>query len=212
MWRVAGFLSIDCGSTVNYTDALTGIDWVTDQGYVTTGINTAPVSKTASSPENLTQIWDNRFFPERQKNCYTLPTEIWSTYLIRTTFRFLDKGQIVNDLNFQLFIDSTPWTTISYSNSPSTGAPSLDTVRVSEAIVNSTGSKINVCLVRGNGNPFISALELRKFDPTMYAADDTGLNSGQMLFLEMRINLGMPVGSQIRYVPSLFGPLDQNSD
>ncbi|BFI23752.1 hypothetical protein MPTK2_1g05090 [Marchantia polymorpha subsp. ruderalis] len=194
-----GFLSIDCGSTVNYTDALTGIDWVTDQGYVTTGINTAPVSKTASSPENLTQIWDNRFFPERQKNCYTLPTEIWSTYLIRTTFRFLDKGQIVNDLNFQLFIDSTPWTTISYSNSPSTGAPSLDTVRVSEAIVNSTGSKINVCLVRGNGNPFISALELRKFDPTMYAADDTGLNSGQMLFLEMRINLGMPVGSQIRY-------------
>ncbi|OAE19005.1 hypothetical protein AXG93_2839s1000 [Marchantia polymorpha subsp. ruderalis] len=169
------------------------------RGYVTTGINTAPVSKTASSPENLTQIWDNRFFPERQKNCYTLPTEIWSTYLIRTTFRFLDKGQIVNDLNFQLFIDSTPWTTISYSNSPSTGAPSLDTVRVSEAIVNSTGSKINVCLVRGNGNPFISALELRKFDPTMYAADDTGLNSGQMLFLEMRWNLGMPVGSQIRY-------------
>ncbi|OAE19270.1 hypothetical protein AXG93_799s1010 [Marchantia polymorpha subsp. ruderalis] len=29
------------------------------------------------------------------------------------------------------FIDSTPWTTISYSNSPSSGAPSLDTVRVS---------------------------------------------------------------------------------
>ncbi|BBM97352.1 hypothetical protein MPTK1_1g05080 [Marchantia polymorpha subsp. ruderalis] len=193
----SGFLSIDCGSTANYTDALTGIDWVTDQGYVTTGINTAPVSKTGGSPDNLTQIWDNRFFPERQKNCYTLPTEIWSTYLIRTTFRLLDKGQIVNDLSFQLFIDSTPWTTISYS--PSSGAPSLDTVRVSEAIINSTRSKINVCLVRGHGNPFISALELRKFDPTMYAAKETGLNSGQMLFLELRWNLGMPVGSQVRY-------------
>ncbi|OAE32211.1 hypothetical protein AXG93_219s1000 [Marchantia polymorpha subsp. ruderalis] len=33
----------------------------------------------------------------------------------------------------------------------------------------------------------------------MYAAKETGLNSGQMLFLELRWNLGMPVGSQVRY-------------
>ncbi|KAG6543479.1 hypothetical protein Mapa_015149 [Marchantia paleacea] len=197
-----GFLSIDCGSTANYTDELTGIDWVTDEGYVTTGVNTAEVSKAGGSLDNLTQIWDNRFFPERKKNCYILPAERWSSYLIRATFRFLDKGQIVSDLSFQLYVNSTLWTTISYTNSPGSGAPSLDSVRVFEAIVNSTGEEIHVCLVRGQanqGDPFISALELRKFDPTMYAADDTGLNIGQILFLELRWNLGDPVGPKLRY-------------
>ncbi|BFI24229.1 hypothetical protein MPTK2_1g09580 [Marchantia polymorpha subsp. ruderalis] len=185
-----GFLSIDCGSTVNYTDNATGIHWVTDQGYVTTGRNTPPVSKTGSPLD------DDRFFPERKKNCYTVPAEPGSTYLIRTVFNFLNLGLPLNDLSFQLFIESTPWTTISYNSE----TPSVDTSRVFEAIWNSTGSKINVCLVRGSGgNPFISTLELRKFDPTMYAAHDTGLNSGQMLSCWMRWNFGTPVNSLVRY-------------
>ncbi|CAM6099587.1 unnamed protein product [Calypogeia fissa] len=83
-----GFLSIDCGSNVSYTDS-SGIYWETDDQYISTGsnvnialdnINTYPLI-------NEQQVGTARIFNiERSRNCYVLPVISGNTYLVRTTF------------------------------------------------------------------------------------------------------------------------------
>lgn len=161
----AGFISIDCGSTVNYTDSTTGLEWTTDEGYISSALGSnKPVTVILGGGENAKQIATARYFkPGRKKNCYALPAASNNSYLIRATFLFGDlEASPPSNYAFNLSIDSTVVQGVTFA--PST----VNTATEYEFFVASTGDQINFCIIPVVGNAFISSLELRPLTPTMY--------------------------------------------
>jgi hypothetical protein len=165
---VAGFLSLDCGSTsaTAYNDQ-NNITWVPDTGYISTGEVYQKVQyqqTTISEP-----AWGSmRYFPEnRTKNCYVLPALPLQTYLIRATFyysTFLStppKIMVEVEAEFACLVDF-----------PSI-LPSADPVLQCEVILSATTDTFYVCLAPYTLTdlPFISALELRALDTTSMYTD-----------------------------------------
>lgn len=111
---IAGYLSIDCGSDVNYTDSTTGIHWVTDANYISTGKNYAQNGSVGSNDPlvNKRQAETLRYFPEgRSRDCYVLPMTPGRTYLIRATFYYGDWANAYGDSYFYLYLNNTNWNT-----------------------------------------------------------------------------------------------------
>ncbi|KAI7727679.1 hypothetical protein M8C21_031632 [Ambrosia artemisiifolia] len=154
-----GFISLDCGSPpeTNYTE--NGINYVSDEGFIESGV---PNDTIQSNNYSARAYHSHRSFPENKWNCYTLRPQKGKNnrYLIRAEFLYGgDKGPAPP---FDLYIGADYWNTISH--------PEQKTSPIYTEIIYRTSSEyINVCLVNiGKGPPYISSLLLRPLDITMY--------------------------------------------
>ncbi|KAL5171176.1 putative LRR receptor-like serine/threonine-protein kinase [Glycine soja] len=180
------FISIDCGGTSNYTDKSTGLAWISDSGIMKHG---KPV-EVQNPSGNKFQYQRRREFPiDSRKYCYTLVTEERRRYLVRATFKYgnLDDGDTYPQ--FQLYLDATKWATVSIYDA--------SRIYAKEMIFRAPSNSIDVCMCCATtGSPFISTLELRPLNLSMYATDFEG---SFFLKVAARINFGAPSEDVVRY-------------
>ncbi|CAM6091586.1 unnamed protein product [Calypogeia fissa] len=182
-----GFLSIDCGSDVSYTDNETGIFWHTDDGFISTGTNVkiTDVHSDYGPLLDSGQVGTLRLFDDSNSlHCYSLPVISQETYLVRGTFFYGNLGTGSSPISFNILMDNTYVYSIQFDE-----AILLSETYDFEVIYSPTVNTLNVCLSREQGPSFISALELRQLANGMYA-DVVGSN--QYLYLYSRVNCGPP--------------------
>ncbi|KAG5029366.1 hypothetical protein JHK87_012880 [Glycine soja] len=180
------FVSIDCGGTSNYTDTSTGLAWISDSRIMQHGISV----EVESPNRSMVQYQKRRDFPiDSKKYCYTLSTEERRRYLVRATFQYgsLDSGDTYPQ--FQLYLDATKWATVSIYDA--------SRIYVKEMIIRAPSNSIDVCMCCATtGSPFISTLELRPLNLSMYATD---FEDNFFLEVAARINFGAPTEDAVRY-------------
>ncbi|OWM84447.1 hypothetical protein CDL15_Pgr000886 [Punica granatum] len=194
-----GFISIDCGGPVNfrYVDIDTGISYSTDGDHIDSGINRNISSKYAypNNPNLPQTLSDLRSFPHGDKNCYSLrPADgNASLNLIRASFLYGDYDGLNNPPQFNLYLDASLWATIKFKNSSD--------VVTTEIVRFATSNVVYVCLVNtGNGVPFISGLELRPLNRSIYITENREFSS---LVLFERLNIGSS-NSSSRYQDDIY--------
>ncbi|KAG6733550.1 hypothetical protein I3842_01G229800 [Carya illinoinensis] len=154
----AGFISIDCGSNEDYFENRTGIRYVTDEGFIDTGI-----AKTASPDLSKTYVRplkNLRSFPQGKRNCYSLKPDQGKNnkFLIRARFLYGNYDGKNQGPEFDLYLGVNKWTTVKR-----TDAKNYEIIHLLST------DYIDVCLLNtGQGVPFISALELRRLDNSIY--------------------------------------------
>lgn len=186
MGWLAGFLSIDCGGSANYTDEL-GLLWTSDAGF--------PFGATASisvpSEEKRAHYSTLRYFPaDSSKYCYTLNVTTRTRYLIRATFLYgnFDSSNVFPE--FDVYVGASHWSTIVIYDETK--------VVTKEMVVLALSPTISVCLSNATtGQPFISTLELRQLNGSLYY---TAYEADSFLSLSARINFGAPTTDPVRYL------------
>lgn len=175
----AEFVSIDCGCSSNYTDPRTGLGWVSDSEIIKQG---KPVTL-ANTNWNSMQYRRRRDFPtDNKKYCYRLSTKERRRYIVRTTFLYGGLGSEEAYPKFQLYLDATKWATVTIQE--------VSRVYVEELIVRATSSYVDVCVCCAiTGSPFMSTLELRPLNLSMYATD---YEDNFFLKVAARVNFGAP--------------------
>ncbi|OWM76539.1 hypothetical protein CDL15_Pgr005503 [Punica granatum] len=166
--QIPGFISIDCGAPNDYYDIELGIYYKKDEGFVDSGEN-RQISTLFINENKWQQSKNLRFFPNGTRNCYTLRPEQGkgNTYLIRTLFYYGNYDNKNQQPIFDLHIGTDYWTTVNTSNWTSY-----------EIIHVPTTDNIQVCLINtGNGVPYISALELRLLDSSIYLLNSASLSN-----------------------------------
>ncbi|XP_059639324.1 putative leucine-rich repeat receptor-like protein kinase At2g19210, partial [Cornus florida] len=207
---LAGFISIDCGmrEASSYTDTTTGLHYSADANIVETGLS-MPISSEFFTNSGGQQFLNVRSFPEGTRNCYTLRPQggRGNKYLIRAWFLYGNYDDQKQPPIFDLHIGVNFWKTVTIYYSTSTWRK--------EIIHVPTKDYINVCLVNtGHGTPFISALELRPLNNSMYERE----NNVRLEFW-LRQDLGSIrddyVSENIRYkddvYDSVWRPYSQNA-
>nr|POF25148.1 putative leucine-rich repeat receptor-like serine/threonine-protein kinase [Quercus suber] len=185
--EIPGFISIDCGSDEDYTDKETGIPYKSDKELIDTGIvNTIP----ADSSTNLAQYLKSlRSFPQGKRNCYTLRPEQGknNNYLIRARFFYGNYDGKDQAPTFDLHIGVNLWRTV-------------DIEEVSDSVIYvPLTDYIDLCLVNtGNGIPYISALELRLLENSIYHT------AGGALTNPNRYDIGRSGQSELRYPDDVY--------
>ncbi|KAM3747470.1 hypothetical protein ACB098_05G037600 [Castanea mollissima] len=187
---VPGFISIDCGATSDYLDESTGIVYKSDKGFIDTGTNNEISPEYYDSNPNYGRLTRNlRSFPQGKKNCYTLKPEQGknNNYLIRAFFYYGNYDNMNKIPKFDVYVGVNYWTTVEPSAVNRAVFPDMIHVPTSDIIF--------VCLINtGSGIPFISALELRPLDKSLYPFDFGALHNG------WRYNRGTTVGNEfVRY-------------
>ncbi|KAK1290203.1 putative LRR receptor-like serine/threonine-protein kinase [Acorus calamus] len=184
--QVREFVSIDCGGKGDYTDTSTGLTWISDAGLIRYG-NISAISSTDPDP---LQYRGYRYFPaDSKKYCYSLSTVERRRYIVRATFLYGETD--INDPypKFELYLDATHWSTVTINYPTET--------YVEEMIIRATSTSINVCLCcASTGYPFISTLELRPLNGSMYATD---FEEEFFLSVAARVNFGALSKDNIRY-------------
>ncbi|KAK1436872.1 hypothetical protein QVD17_02656 [Tagetes erecta] len=168
----SGYISIDCGITEGskYTDKITGINYVSDANFIEGGVSRAilPAYNLPTLGLHLTTL---RSFPQNIRNCYTLKPKQGKNnrYLIRVRFLYGDYESKGDQPQFDIYIGADLWNKV-YIPDP--------TAQYYHEILHLASSDyINICLVNiGLGTPFISAIELRPLDITMYEPKSTSLD------------------------------------
>lgn len=155
-----------------------------DAPYTDTGVN-----RVVSSGYNLGNLprrySDLRSFPSGTRNCYTLaPLRRGGKYLVRAAFVYGNYDGLNQPPEFDLYLGVNSWKTV-VANST-----------LEEIMAVATSGSMQVCLVNmGTGTPFISALELRPLQDSMYS----WVNESQSLVLHQnRYNLGGEPDVQLR--------------
>ncbi|VAI55443.1 unnamed protein product [Triticum turgidum subsp. durum] len=139
-----------------------------------------------------------RFFPHGPRNCYTLRSLVMGNkYLVRASFYYGNYDGLGKPPVFDLYLGTNYWHEVNYSDA---GAFNwMDIILVAPT------DYLQVCLVnKGMGNPFVSGLDLRPLNTTLYPE----VNASQSLVLvnSNRFHMGPTDNSIIRY-PS--DPLDR---
>ncbi|KAF5466499.1 hypothetical protein F2P56_016419, partial [Juglans regia] len=152
------FISIDCGSNEDYIDKTKGIPYVTDKEFIDTGIaETVSPHLSAKYTQTLKNL---RSFPQGKRNCYSLRPDQGKNnkFLIRTTFLYGNYDGKNQAPEFDLYLGVNKWTTVK------------NTDGINYEIIHLLSTDyIDVCLVNtGQGVPFISSLELRRLDNSIY--------------------------------------------
>jgi hypothetical protein len=188
-------VSIDCGldaSSGSYTDTQTGIEYEPDGPYVDAG-----AGENRMVGPDLESLFDRgdqtlRSFPSGLRNCYALPTVSGTKYLVRGTFAYGNyDGRNSSSLEFDLHLGPNYWRTV---------RPDAKTSYAHEAIFVAWAGWAPICLVNtGRGTPFVSVLELRPLEASLYPQVTPGL----ILSLYKRRNMGATI-STIRYVLHLL--------
>ncbi|PKI32529.1 hypothetical protein CRG98_047073 [Punica granatum] len=154
-------------------------------------MNSGKTVNLQNSNAGPTQYMTRRDFPvDGNKYCYTLPTQQRRRYIVRATFQYAGLGTEEETYpKFQLYLDTTKWTTVTIFEASS--------VYVKEMIVRAPSDSVDVCLCCvTTGAPFISTLELRPLNLSMYATDFE-----DRFFLEVaaRVNFGAATKEVLRY-------------
>lgn len=184
--QVQDFVSIDCGGTSNYTDSSTGLAWISDVGLMSQG-----KSIQVENPNgNQQQFQKRRDFPiDSKKYCYTLNTVERRRYLVRATFQYGSLKSEDTYPKFELYLDATQWATVTIFDASRT--------YVNEMIIRASSDSVDVCICCATtGFPFISTLELRPFNLSMYATD---YEDKFFLKVAARVNFGASSKDAIRY-------------
>ncbi|KAK9993195.1 hypothetical protein SO802_022898 [Lithocarpus litseifolius] len=195
------FISIDCGSSKNfYLDTDTGISYARDEAYIDNG-NNKNISSEYAYPNNPNlpyPLSDLRSFPLGNKNCYTLKPSggKGNLYLIRASFLYGNYDGLNKLPEFDIYFDVNLWSSIKFSEASETV--------VTEIIGIAQPDNIHICLVnKGLGTPFISALELRPLNNSIY---HTEFGTSASLVLFQRLDVGSTNGSG-RYKDDIYDRL-----
>lgn len=184
-----GFVSLDCGGKVNFTDEL-GLRWTADDK-----LSFGETSTISVVNETRKQYTTLRHFPaDSRKYCYTLNVVSRTRYLLRATFLYgnFDNNNVYP--KFDLSFGATHWCTIVISDA--------NTIEMRELIFLATSSAVDVCLSNATtGQPFISTLELRQFNGSVYY---TQYEEQFYLSVSARINFGAQSDAPIRYPDDPF--------
>jgi len=115
------------------------------------------------------------FTGTRARYCYTLPTTLNTTYLVRATFLPQNYAS-----KFDVALEGTTIKTVDGSMGD-----------VVEMVLTADGAMLHVCLMRtfDKQYPYISALELRPLDKGMYAP--LTRQQGAFLYRQDRHNFGV---------------------
>ncbi|RWR78156.1 putative LRR receptor-like serine/threonine-protein kinase [Cinnamomum micranthum f. kanehirae] len=157
-----GFISINCGMAEDstYIDII-DTTYHSDAKYIETGVN-YNLSKASLPTTTLQQLYNNvRSFPNGSRNCYNLSEITKGTkYLLRFYMWYGNYDGINSIPQFDIYIGVNRWMIINDRSS-------VPFVR--ELILMAKKNYMSVCLVNtGLGTPFISALELRPLNHSMY--------------------------------------------
>lgn len=184
--QVQEFVSIDCGGSSNSSDPSTGLSWISDMGIMKQG-KSVPVENPNG---NLVQYRTRRDFPiDNKKYCYTLSTQERTRYLVRATFQYGSLKTEDTYPKFELYLDATMWSTVTIFDASRT--------YVNEMIIRASSNSVDVCVCCATtGFPFISTLELRPLNLSMYATD---FEDDFFLKVAARVNFGAPSTDVIRY-------------
>jgi Malectin-like domain len=166
---VAGFINIDCGiaSNTSYVDSFTGLAYVSDNQYTDRGLNGIVSSQYAVNQDVYKDLETLRSFPNGTKNCYTLtPVTKGSKYLVRATFFYGNYDRLAKPPSFDLYFGVNFWCTVDVTES--------NYWYYCEIIGIAPANYIDICLVNtGFGTPFISVLELRPLNNSLYVVADS---------------------------------------
>ncbi|KAJ0735926.1 putative protein kinase RLK-Pelle-LRR-I-1 family [Helianthus annuus] len=187
--QIPGFISFDCGGQSNFTDNL-GLDWTPDSQIIY-GITT----NISVTNETRQQYQTVRYFPaDNRKYCYTLDVKSRTRYLIRATFLYgnFDNNNVYP--KFDISMGPTRWATIVISDA--------NVIESQELIFLASEPTVSVCLSNATtGQPFISTLELRPFNGSIYL---TPFENQFFLGVSARINFGAENEDPIRYPDDPF--------
>ncbi|KAK7294283.1 hypothetical protein RJT34_17170 [Clitoria ternatea] len=184
------FISIDCGSTKDYLDEDTGIQYETDTNFVSSGRNyLVPSSANLQNYRYFgKQLMTLRCFPDGERNCYTLKAEQGkhNKYLIRAFFSYGNYDAKNEPPTFELHLGVNFWDRINLTGS--------DYVYSEIVYTPSSSDIIHVCLVKtGLAIPCISSLELRPLNTSLYQNPNTSNGTSQPLLVFLgRIDVGSP--------------------
>ncbi|CAJ1951573.1 unnamed protein product [Sphenostylis stenocarpa] len=204
-----GFISIDCGGPPNleYTDPVTKIKYTTDGAYIQSGVN-KNISSEYAYPKNpnLPEILsDLRSFPYGERNCYSLSAvRRRGLYLIRASFLYGNYDGENKPPEFDLYDDVNFWATVKFRNASE--EVTIEIISLAQSDVS------HVCLVnKGTGTPFISGLEIRPLNSSIY---NTEFGESASLALFKRWDIGSLNGSG-RYEDDIYdriwSPLNSSS-
>lgn len=183
--QMPGFLSLDCGGNETYIDR-SGLQWVSDNNF-TSGGSVANISVVGEARKQYQTL--RYFSADNKKYCYTLNVKARTRYLVRATFLYGNFDNSTVYPKFDISLGATLWSTIVISNS--------DMLEVEELILLAQSSSISVCLSNAStGLPFISTLELRQFNGSIYYTD---FEAQTFLRVSARINFGASNNDSIRY-------------
>ncbi|XP_027350646.1 probable LRR receptor-like serine/threonine-protein kinase At1g67720 isoform X2 [Abrus precatorius] len=184
-----GFVSLDCGGTENFTDEI-GLRWTPDDKLTYGEVSTILVAN-----ETRKQYTTLRHFPaDSRKYCYTLDVVSRTRYLLRATFLYgnFDNNNVYP--KFDISVGATHWSTIVISDANS--------IEMRELIFLASSPTLTVCLSNATtGQPFISTLELRQFNGSVYY---TQFEEQFYLSVSARINFGAESDAPIRYPDDPF--------
>lgn len=169
-FRCLGFISLDCGLPANstYTEPTTGIVYESDAAFINSGevhnISSDGVQNGLNQP-----LWSLRSFPEGIRHCYKLKVRTGTKYLIRARFRYGNYDGRRNTPEFDLHFGANFWDSVGFEGN----------FTVTKEIVHIVSSSdVQVCVVNvGTGIPFISALELRPLQDSVYETGSVSLVS-----------------------------------
>ncbi|KAL5711225.1 hypothetical protein ACHQM5_021704 [Ranunculus cassubicifolius] len=189
------FLSLSCGGKGNFTDDL-GLQWTSDS-QIMYGV----AANISVMNETRQQYMTLRHFPaDNKKYCYSLDVKARTRYLIRTSFLYgnFDNNNVYP--RFDISLGATYWSTIVISDA--------STIEIRELIFLATEPTVSVCLSNSTtGQPFISTLELRAFNGSMYYTD---FESQFFLSVSARINFGADSDDPVRYPDDPFDRIWQS--
>ncbi|CAD6343462.1 unnamed protein product [Miscanthus lutarioriparius] len=189
-----GFISLDCGGARDHTDAI-GIQWTSDATFVSGGGQTAQLLVQNGQQQAQQQLTTVRYFPaDNRKYCYTMNVRNRTRYLVRATFLYgnFDNSNVYP--KFDISLGASPWSTIVVDDAT--------TPVVEEAIILAAAPTLSVCLSNAStGQPFISTLELRQFNGSLYYTTD---ETRFFLGLSARINFGAGSNDSVRYPDDPF--------
>ncbi|CAI9762049.1 unnamed protein product [Fraxinus pennsylvanica] len=187
--QMPGFVSLDCGGKNNFTDEL-GLEWTPDNQMIKG--ETANISV---ANETRTQYRTVRYFPaDNNKYCYTLSVISRTRYLVRATFLYgdFDKNEVYP--KFDISLGPTHWATIVISDA--------NTMESQELIFLAKDPTISICLSNATtGQPFISTLELRQFNGSVYMNQ---FENEFFLSVSARINFGAESDAPVRFPDDPF--------
>ncbi|XP_058003514.1 probable LRR receptor-like serine/threonine-protein kinase At1g67720 [Hevea brasiliensis] len=187
--QMPGFVSLDCGGKENFTDEL-GLVWISDDNLMYG--ETAVISVANETRKQYTTL---RHFPaDSRKYCYTLGVISRTRYLLRATFLYgnFDNNNVYP--KFDVSVGATHWSTIVISDA--------NTIESIELIFLASSPTISVCLSNATtGQPFISTLELRQFNGSIYY---TAYENQFYLSVSARINFGADSEDPVRYPDDPF--------
>ncbi|XP_020220801.1 probable LRR receptor-like serine/threonine-protein kinase At5g59680 [Cajanus cajan] len=157
---------LDCGGTKEVT--VDNLKYIPDGSYIKVG-NTTPINK----PDLLPILSTLRYFSDTsaRKYCYSFPVFKGGKYLVKTMYYYggFDGGK--QPPVFDQIVEGTKWGVVN-----TTEDYAKDLSSYFEIVVVPAGKTLSVCLARnshtGSSSPFISALEVKSLDASLYKSTD----------------------------------------